>query len=233
MKKTFCSIVITLLFLTAKPILAADPMLKLTPSTGTYTRGSTFEVVVGANTGSVETQAIDVWLKFDPAKVEIESVTEVDNLLENLGLQSGSPNINITDGKIDIIIYPSLETHPSQKAVVNGDLLKIKLKPKIAGTINFDFICIPGESGESSIFDGATLETINCASNINGVYTITDGGTVNPDPTAVPTTSPNNPTATPTTANNELPKTGSVETTIGLLIFGFVSLLSSLALKFL
>lgn len=232
MKKIFCLLVVLFLAWGVKPVLAVEPMLKLTPSTGTYTKGTSFEVTVGADTGIVETQAIDVWLKYDPAKVEIESVAEVDNLLENLGIQSEAANIDTTNGKIDILLYPSLEIHPSQRTVVKGDLLKIKLKPKIAGTINFDFICKPGESGESSIFDGTTTaDMINCPSNINGVYTINEsGGTSNPEPTAAP--SDNGPTATPTQAS-ELPQTGTVETTIGLMIFGIVSVLSSLALKFL
>ncbi|HNY04193.1 MAG TPA: LPXTG cell wall anchor domain-containing protein [Candidatus Woesebacteria bacterium] len=225
MKKFFPALVVLFLALAVGPVLAVEPMFKFTPSRGTYTKGSSFEIIMGADSGTVETQAIDVWFSFDPAKVEIESVNEVDNLFENLGFLSGPANININDGTVDVIIYPSLETHPSQVAVVNGDLLKIKLKPKIAGTINIDFICTSGLTSDSNILDIATVDKINCPSNINGVYTITDGGTSDPNPTAVPTAIP--------TSGTELPKTGTVETTIGLMIFGIVSVLSSLALKFL
>ena len=75
MKKIFCLLIVLFLAWGVKPVLAVEPMLKLTPSTGTYTKGTSFEVTVGADTGTVETQAIDVWLKYDPAKVEIESVS--------------------------------------------------------------------------------------------------------------------------------------------------------------
>jgi len=109
---------------------------------------------------------------------------------------------------------------------VSGDLLKIKFKPKVAGTINIDFKCTAGSDADSNIFDGTTTaDMISCPSNINGVYTITDGGISDPNPTAIPTAIP--------TSGTELPKTGTVETTIGLMIFGIVSVLSSLALKFL
>lgn len=226
MKKIFCLLIVLFLALGIKPVLAVEPMLKLTPSTGTYTKGTSFEVIVGVDSGIVETQAIDVWLKYDPAKVEVESVVEVDNLLENLGIESYPPVIDTAKGTIEVLFSTSLEVHPSQKAVVKGDLLKIKLKAKVAGTINFDFICTPGDSSESSIFDGVTTaDMINCPSNINGVYTINESGSSDPDPTAAPTTTP--------TTGTELPKTGTIGTTIGLMIFGIISVLSSLALKFL
>jgi len=232
MKKIFCLLVVLFLAWGVKPVLAVEPMLKLTPSTGTYTKGTSFEVTVGADTGIVETQAIDVWLKYDPAKVEIESVIEIDNLLENLGIELVSSDIDNTNGSLEVLFSFPFDVQTIQKAVVKGDLFKIKVKPKVAGTINIDFKCVAGESDESSIFDGTTTaDMINCPSNINGVYTINEsGGTSNPEPTAAP--SDNGPTATPTQAS-ELPQTGTVETTIGLMIFGIVSVLSSLALKFL
>jgi len=151
----------------------------------------------------------------------------VTNLLDNLGLVSIGPTPDNANGKFFDSYYISLEKHPDEKTIVSGNLLNIKFKPKIAGTINIDFICTAGSDADSNIFDGTTTaDMINCPSNINGVYTINDSGTSDPDPTAVPT-------QTPVTTGNELPKTGTVETTIGLIIFGIVSVLSSLALKFL
>lgn len=227
MRKIFCPLVVSLfLLLMVKPVMAVEPMMKLVPSSGTYTKDTAFDVVVAVDSGIVETMAIDVHLKYDPSKVEIQSALPVANLFDTLGLVSIGPTDDSASGKFFDSYYISLEKHPSEKAVVAGNLLNIKFKPKIAGTINIDFNCTTGSSADSNIFNAVTTaDVISCPSNINGVYTITDGGTANPDPTAVPTASP--------TANNELPKTGTVETTISLLIFGFVSLLSSLALKFL
>ena len=237
MKKSFCLLLVLFSALAIKPVLAVEPMMKLVPSSGTYSKANSFDVVVAVDSGNVETMAIDVHLKFDPLKVEIVSAEPVTNLLDILGLVSIGPTPDNANGKFFDSYYISLEKHPDEKTTVSGNLLSIRLKPKIAGTINIDFDCTAGSDADSNIFDGTTTaDMISCPSNVNGVYTITDGGTANPDPTAVPTIPPSNdnpdPTAAPT-QSNELPQTGTVETTIGLIIFGIVSVLSSLALKFL
>jgi LPXTG-motif cell wall-anchored protein len=237
MKKSFCLLVVLFLALAIKPVWAVEPMMKLVPSSGTYTKDTSFEVMVAVDSGAVETMAIDVHLKFDPSKVEIVSAEPVTNLLNTLGLISIGPTPDNTSGTFFDSFYINPEMHPDEKATVSGNLLNIKFKPKIVGTINVDFNCTTGSDADSNIFDGTTTaDRINCLSNINGVYTITDGGTSDPNPTAVPTTAPSSndpdPTAVPA-QSNELPQTGTVETTIGLIIFGIVSVLSSLALKFL
>jgi len=226
MKKFFCLLVVLFLALAVGPVWAVEPMMKLVPSSGSYTKNSAFEVMVAVDSGAVQTMAIDVHLKFDPSKAEIQSAEPVTNLFEALGLVSIGPTTDNVSGTFFDSYYISLEKHPEEKATVSGDLLKIKFKPKVAGTINIDFKCTAGSDADSNIFDGTTTaDMISCPSNINGVYTITDGGTSDPNPTAVPTAIP--------TSGTELPKTGTVETTIGLMIFGIVSVLSSLALKFL
>jgi hypothetical protein len=236
MKKFFCLLVVLFFVLAIRPVWALEPMMKLVPSSGTYTKNTTFDVIVAVDSGAVETLAIDVHLKFDPSKVEIVSAEPVANLLETVGLVSIGPTIENALGKFHDNYYISSEKHPDEKATVSGNLLSIKFKPKVAGTINIDFDCTSGSMADSNIFDATTTaDMINCASNINGVYTITDGGT--PDPTTLPsnpTTSPSNPDPTEVpTQTNELPKTGMIETTIGLIVFGIVSVLSSIALKFL
>ena len=246
MKKIFCPLMVLFFVLFVGPVFGVEPMMKLVPSSGTYTKGGIFDVVVAVDSGSVETLAIDVHLKFDPARVEIVSAEPVTNLFDLLGLVSIGPNPDNTIGTFTDSFYISPEKHPEEKTTVSGNLLNIKFKPKVSGTINVDFKCTAGSDADSNIFDGTTTaDMINCPSNINGVYTITDGGTSNPDPTPTSSPSSNNPTATPTsspsvnnptavpTSGTELPKTGTIETTIGLIIFGIVSVLSSLALKFL
>ena len=232
MKKIFCLLIVLFLVLTVRPALAVEPMLKLTPSTGTYTKDTSFEIMVAVDSGAIETLAIDVHLKFDPAKVEVVSAEPVASVLNTLGLISLGSTIDNEKSKITDSYYINPDMHPDGRTTVSGNLLNITLKPKVLGTINIDFICTAGSDADSNIFDGTTTaDMISCPSNINGEYTITDGGTVNPDPTTSPSNNPN-PTAVPTQAN-ELPKTGTIETTIGLIIFGVVSVLSSLALKFL
>lgn len=231
MKKSFWLLFVLFLALAIRPVWAVEPMMKLVPSSGTYTKDTSFEVVVAVDSGAVETLAIEVDLKFDPAKVEVVSVEPVTSVLNTLGLISMGASFDNEKQEIKDGYYINSDMHPDEKAPVSGNLLNIKFKPKIVGTINIDFDCTAGSDADSNIFDGTTTaDMISCPSNINGVYTITEGGTSVPDPTAVP--SNDNPTAIPTQAS-ELPQTGTVETTIGLIIFGIVSVLSSLALKFL
>lgn len=230
MKKIFCLLLVFFSFWIARPVMAAGPMLKFVPSSGSYTNGSNFTVTIGVDSGTEKVQAVDVWATFDTTRLEVVSVVKATN--PAFGFNMGAANIDEAGGKFDITFNPSADGATFEATAVSGDLAVVTFKAKATGTANVNFTCAAGSTIDSNILNISTNDVIECASNINGSYTITDGGTANPDPTAVPTASPNNPTATPT-STNELPKTGTVETTIALMVFGFVSLLSSLALKFL
>ena len=223
MKKIFCLVLVVFSFWAAKPVVAAGPMLKFVPSSGSYANGSNFTVTIGVDSGTEKVQAIDVWATFDTAKLEVVSVVKATNPAFDFNM--GAANINEAAGKFDITFSPSAGGAAFEATVVSGDLAIVTFKAKATGTANVNFTCAAGSSIDSNIFNLATNDVIDCASNINGEYTITDGGTSDPSPTATPTTAP--------TTTTELPKTGTVEMTIGLIIFGFVSILSSLALKFL
>jgi len=229
MKKIFSIIFVVAVFLTSRPVFATGPMLKFSPSTGTYKNGETFKINIGVDSGTEKAQGVDVWVTFDASKVEVDSI---DPLVNDTFQFSMEKFIHNDTGKFEVW-FTAATSGSYEGTVVTGDLATVTFRPKATGTVNVNFTCNEGSLIDSNIIRAETGDIINCASNINGVYTITDGGTANPDPTAVPTASPNNPTAAPTSTNNELPKTGTVETTIGLIIFGVVSLLSSLALKFL
>ena len=223
MKKIFCLILVVFCFWIVKPVMAAGPMLKFVPNTGSYSNGSSFSVTIAIDSGTEKVQAVDVWATFDTAKLEVLTVVKATNPAFDFNM--GAANINSAGGKFDITFSPSAGGAAFEATAVSGDLAVVTFKAKATGTANVNFACVAGSDIDSNIFNISTNDVIECASNINGSYTITDGGTSNPNPTAVPT-------AVPVTGT-ELPKTGTVETTIALMIFGFVSLLSSLALKFL
>lgn len=227
MKKIFCLVLAIFSLGMIKPVMAAGPMLKLVPSSGSYTNGSNFTVTIGIDSGTEKVQAVDAWVTFDASKLEVISVIKATNPAFEFNM--GAANIDNPGGKFDVTFNPSAGGAAFEATAVSGDLAVITFKAKTTGTANVNFTCTSGSYTDSNILNLATNEVIDCASNINGSYTITDGGSTNPSPTAVPTAVP----TTSTTTNNELPKTGAVETTIALMIFGFVSLLSSLALKFL
>jgi len=222
MKKIFCFILVAVVLLTAKPLFAASPMLKFVPSTGTYTKGETFKINIGVDSGTEKVQGVDVWATFDASKVEVDSI---DPLVNNTFQFSMDKNIHNDTGKFEVW-FTAATSGSYEGTVITGDLATVTFRSKATGTINVNFNCTEGSTIDSNIISVATGDLINCASNINGVYTINEGSAPSsPNPTAVPT-------AVPTTGT-ELPKTGTVETTIALMVFGFVSLLSSLALKFL
>jgi len=227
MKKLYCLMFFIFSFWMAKPVMAAGPMVKFVPSTGTYKNGEAFNVNIGIDSGTEKVQAIDIKVTFDANMVQVDSIDPLTNSTFP-GFTIDSKEVHNDTGLFTFTLYNDASTF--EGGAVTGDLVKVTLTPKATGTIKINFACADGSTLDTNIFNTLSNEVINCASNINGVYTITDGGNTNPNPTAVPTTAS---TSTSTSTNNELPKTGSVETTVALMIVGFVSLLSSLALKFL
>jgi len=108
MKNFFCLLVVLFLALAVKPVWAVEPMMKLVPSSGSYTKDSAFEVVVAVDSGAVQTMAIDVHLKFDPSKVEIQSAEPVINLFDTLGLVSIGPTTDNVSGTFFVqLLYKS------------------------------------------------------------------------------------------------------------------------------
>lgn len=228
MKKILGLILLMLCLLTAKGAVAAGPLLKFNPNSGTYTNGGTFTVKIGVDSDIEQTMAIDVWSTFDATKLEIVSIVKSPTLADNYGLSADAANIDNANGKFSMSFYSSGGSAAFEAKTVSGDLATITFKAKAIGTANVNFTCAAGSSIDSNIFNVSTVDVINCGSNINGVYTITDGGGgTTADPTATPVVS------TSTAGDEQLPQTGSVGATIGLLIFGIVGVLSSLALRFL
>lgn len=223
MKKILGSILIVLVLLTAKPALAAGPMLKFVPSTGTYTNGNTFKVNIGVDSGTEKVQGVDVVATFDASKVEVVSIEALDNETFQFVMDK---NIYNDTGKFTLW-FTAMSQGSYDATVITGDLATVTFRPKTTGTINVNYACTAGSTIDSNINNMSAVDVINCASNINGVYTITAGSDNTADPTATPVPSTDEEDET------TLPQTGGVGTTIGLLIFGIVGILSSLALRFL
>ena len=222
MKKIICLILVVFALSSASPAFAA-PMLKFNPSSGTYTNGSTFTVTVGVDSGTEKSSAVDIWGTFDSTKLELISIDMPTNPAYSFTL-----NKNISDGKFDIYC-PSNVTGTYEETPLNGDMAVLTFRAKAVGTAVANFTCQTGSDTDSNILTMQGVDLINCAANQNGSYTITEGGsgsTVNP--TAVPTSG-----SSASTQSNSLPQTGNAATTIGLLVFGLVGILSSWALRFL
>ena len=116
-------------------------------------------------------------------------------------------------------------------AVINGELAVVTFKTKAVGTAALNFTCVSGSTTDSNIFNSDINDVISCDANSVGSYTITgDDSTITTPDTSTPT-----PTTTlaPTTTTATLPETGAMGATIGLLVFGAISLASALFLKIL
>lgn len=223
MKKILGFILVVLSLMSVKPVLAAGPMLKFSPSTGTYTNGNTFSVTMGVDSGTEKSQGVDAWVTFDANKLEVVSIEKASSPAFAFAL---GKNIYNDTGKFDISCT-STDMGTYEATVLSGNLVTVTFRAKNTGTAYVNFTCSSGSTIDSNIFNMAASDVINCASNVNGVYTINagdGGGGTTTNPTATPTT---------TTTSTELPQTGGVGTTVGLLIFGMVGILSSLALRFL
>lgn len=222
----------------------AAPRLTLTPVTGSYTNGSTFTVSVGVNSDGEKSSAVDVWASFDKAKLEVVSIVKSLNPPFAFDM---TPRIDNTAGTFE---FSCASTNMSafEDTVINGELAVVTFKAKAIGTAALNFTCSPGSTVDSNIFNSDINDVISCSANSVGSYTITAGTSVTtPTPTTTvvttptPTTStttattvtPTTSTATTTTTTTTLPQTGGVSSTIGLIVFGAISLASALFLKFL
>lgn len=206
----------------ARGVAAADPALRFVPNVGTYKVGDIFKVTLGADSGTSKSQAVDAFGTFDAAKLELVSIEVAPN--PAFSNTMGTPIIDNVNGKFSVT-FTATTTNAYEMTPINGDLAIFTLKAKAVGTANVNFLCTPGTSTDSNIWNDATtpIDLIVCTSNQNGVYTIADGGTV-VNPTVAPTA---------TTTTTELPKTGAIENTLWLLALGSVAVLSSWALRFL
>lgn len=226
MKKILCLIIVLVLSLAiVHPALAAGPMLKFSPSNGTYTNGDTFKITIAVDSGIEKSQGVDAWATFDPTKLEVVSIENAPTTAFNFAL---GKNIYNDTGKFDISCS-STDMGTYEAKPLLGDLVVVTFRAKGTGTANVNFACTAGSTIDSNIFNMSANDVINCALNQNGIYTINAGGGNTADPTATPIPT----TAADAGSEKELPQTGSVGTTIGLIIFGLVGVLASMALRFL
>lgn len=217
---------VVLALVTSVQAVEAGPMLKLTSPSDSYENGSTFKVTVGVDSGTAKSMAVDAFLTFDSSKLEVVSI---DSVATPAFANSMGKNIYNSDGKFDMSFNPSGDSVLSDSAVIKGDLAVVTFKGKSVGTAEVKFSCTVGSTIDTNIFDVTGTDVIDCASNVNGSYSIIAGANNGSIVTPVPTVAVNNVTVVP----GELPRTGGFETTMGLLIFGFVGTFAGFALRWL
>jgi LPXTG-motif cell wall-anchored protein len=233
MKKTalklFAFVVVGILMVTNVVVAKAAPRFTLTPVSGSYNNGSTFTVSIGVNSETSKSSAVDVWGTFDASKLEVVSINKSANPPFDFDM---TPRIDNINGKFNFSCA-STDTIASNDATINGELAVVTFRAKATGAANLNFTCTSGSTTDSNIFDSNLNDVISCGDNNSGSYTINSSDSGSTTATSTPTPTPTTSTSTVTATATELPKTGGVSSTIGLIVFGAISLASALFLKFL
>lgn len=232
MKKTawLLNTFLILFLLTASSVKAAvaGPHLLLSPSSGDYSVNGTFSVTVKVDSASEVIGAIDGIGTYDSSRLELVSAVEASPMVFESINGGGSCSVDSsTVGRFNFTCY-SNDSLSDQS--INGNLVTLNFKAKATGTAVVEFTCASGETKDSNIIKTSNAsDVIVCGENVNGSYVIGNSSSGGDTTTAAPTSS----SSSSTTTSTELPKTGGVETTLGLVIFGAISLASAVFLKFL
>jgi len=133
------------------PMLAEAATLSLSPSSGTYTVGETFDVEIRLNTGTDETDGTDVhFLRFSSSL----EVVDADAGKTGTQIRAGSlytntikNSVNNTAGTIDF----SQTTSGGAHYTGSGTLATITFEVKSSGTANVDFDFISGSTDDTNV----------------------------------------------------------------------------------
>lgn len=209
--------------------VVAGPHLIMSPSSGTYSVDGTFSVTVKVDSGTETVGGADGVGTYDSAKLELVSVTEAPAMVFKDNESGGGCTVSSTAG-VGNFGFSCYSNDTLTDKAVNGDLMVLNFKAKATGTAVVGFNCTSGSTTDSNIVKMSTSnDIIVCSENVPGSYTINSSGSSS--------TTTNTPTPTTTSSStvtaSELPKTGGVGATLGLVIFGLVSFASVALLKFL
>jgi len=216
------------LFLVTGKVRAVEAagFFTLSPAVGTYDQGADFSVLLGASSGEDAVVGIDVVGSFDATKLELSGISKVTtaNAYQFLSYSETLVTIDNTAGTFAVTLTLVGSIHEGQ--VIDEAFLRLNFKAKAAGVASVNFTCDAGVVTESNIINQSALDIVECASNQSGSYTINAGGggddlVDTPTPTTV------------VSGDDELPQTGGVAQTLGMVVFGMVSVMGALMLRWL
>ena len=238
MKKIVINNLLVFVFATLFMVLSVEKVdavakFTLTPVTKAVTNGETLVVNVGIDSGGVASFGGDAVVNFTKDKLEVVSVVKsTANSSFSFDFPDGSAEIDQTNGTIRFGCIGNVFDENLIKPI-KTDVIVITFKAIDSGTATVKFDCTAGSGADTNIA-AVSGDIVSCSDNSSGSYTITgDGSSVTPETTSTPTSSETTITPTSASPSTQLPRTGGVETTIGLLVFGVISLMSALFLKFL
>ena len=157
----FLIIFISVLFLACPKIaFASGASLYLSPNSGTFFVGATFDVSIFVNTGSKEINTIEANLKFDPKKVQIVNPAVGKSFISVWVAQPSYSNINGTITFQGGVPSPGINTS-------SGLVSTITFRAISPGQISIEFL----DSSKVLLNDGKGTNILNSSSK--GVYEIT------------------------------------------------------------
>lgn len=229
MKKNILNLSLVLgLFLFGARSVQAAAYLTVNPTSKSINTNDTLTVTLGVNSGTETVGGVDGVGTYDSAKLELTSIVQASDMVFASSEDGGSCTIDKTAaaGKFSFSCYSNSSV--GDKAV-SGNLVTLTFKAIATGTASLNYTCSGTSTTDSNIVKSTTVtDVITCASNQSGSYTIGSGSSSTTESTSTPTSA-----TTTTTTSSELPKTGTTGVTVGLVVFGLVSLVSAVFLKFL
>lgn len=224
-----------LLLTTNTKAVMAGPHQSLDPANGNYTVGQSFSVTAKMDSGGEVIGGADGVGTYDADILELVSIEKAPSLVFSTTDDGGSCSISEFElGKFSYSCYSNSNTSSNSNS---GDLVVFNFKAKAVGTGLVTFTCVQGSTTDTNIIKTDPVgDVIVCSENINGSYVITAGSGTSPTSTPSPSGETVEETTSENTSENtteELPQTGGIGATLGLILFGFVSVVSAIFLKFL
>lgn len=196
------------------PVYATSANLSCSPATGTYNIGDTFTVDYLMDTRTYQAFGADIVATYDPAILDVVGtqstpVTTTTNW--------GQPTANTVDTSLGKINLDYGQTQPAFTG--HGSVGQITFKAKAAGQVQFNFVFFqqyddttPGVAKVWGKKDNVNLSNI-LTDVTNCLFVVAASVPTSTPAPAGPTSTPG-PTVPPVT---QLPRSGSSETTVGLL----------------
>lgn len=213
LKRIFIIVITIITIIIIKPKAAFAQTLSLDPSQKGAIVGASFTVNININTGGQQTSGADALITFDPAILNVVSVS-------NGGFYTNFAS-NPISGSANKYLISGFETDPTSLKSGTGILATVTFSGKANGTSPVSFDCTTGSKADSNILQsGTSNDIINCSALAAGSYTIGPAG-------ATPITQNTSSNPTP----SALPRSGSVEVTMVAVGIGLVLTVLGLVFK--
>lgn len=210
----FLSVIFTALFISPTSAWATKASLSCSPASGTYNVGDTFNVNYILDTRTFQAFGSDLFITYDAGMLEVVGTQSTVSSTDTKWTAPVTNSIDASLGKIH------LDYGNTQAAYTGTSTIgSISFKAKQAGQAEFKYTFFqqyddttPGVAKVWGKKDGTNLSNI-LTDVTNCIYVISVSVANTPVPTSVP--------STPVPVVSELPRSGSMETTIALLVFAF------------